>query len=158
MSELTAVDQSLIETATAAIRDRYRPGVERTSRSVGAALRTDSGEVYTGVNLTAATPRASVCAEPIAVGAAVTAGDLDFETIVSVKYSPDTSLRASESMTENGAEAVVISPCGVCRELIRDYDPTTEVIVKENDGLTKIKVVDLLPELGWRGAGPPDSE
>jgi len=157
MGELTAADRALIEKATAAIRDRYRPGVERTSRSVGAALRTDSGEVYTGVNLTAATPRASVCAEPIAVGAAVTAGDLDFGTIVSVKYSPETSLRASESMTEEDEEAVVISPCGVCRELIRDYDPTTEVIVDGDDGLLKLQIVDLLPDLRWRGAGPPDS-
>lgn len=172
---LSAADRELIDAATDAIRKQYKPGLERTTRTVGAALRTESGEVYTGVNLTTATPRASVCAEPIAVGAAVTAGDVGFDTIVSVKYRPETDPRATEAAAERAGggednpertsemeraadsdpEVVVISPCGVCRELIRDYDPSTRVVVAAEDGLATVPVTELLPSMVWRDGGPP---
>lgn len=153
---LTTADRDLIETATTAIRERYKPGVERTSRSVGAALRTTAGEVYTGVSLNAATPRASVCAEPVAVGAAITAGDLNFDTIVSVKYGSEDVPGASEPTTDDSGEAVVISPCGVCRELIRDYDSATDAIVRDDGKVGRVVITDLLPSMEWRDGGPPE--
>jgi cytidine deaminase len=148
--QLTREDRQLLEDAKEVIRKRYRPGTGRKSQSVGTALRTDAGNTYTGVSLTADTPRASVCAEPIAVGRAITAGDADFDTIVAVKHAPGEDPRAGDDSDTDG-EAMVISACGVCRELIRDYDPTTQVVVSSDDGPVKVPVTGLLPGLEWRG-------
>lgn len=161
---LTDADWALVERAKETIGDVYVPGTGRTSRSVGAALRTVSGAVYTGVSLTAATPRASVCAEPIAIGRAVTDGETAFDTIVAVKHAPNADPRTVADEDGEGAGvdadvgdgAAVISACGVCRELLRDYDPSTLVVVANEDGPMKVPVEDLLPSIHWRDGGPPD--
>jgi cytidine deaminase len=160
---LTDADWELIEAAKETIRDVYVPGTGPTSRSVGAALRTSSGAVYTGVNLTTATPRASVCAEPIAVGRAVTDGETAFDTIVAVKHALGADPRADADgdgavVADVGDDAVVISACGVCRELLRDYDPSTLVVVPGADGPEKVPVETLLPAVHWRAGGPPDED
>lgn len=55
------------------------------------------------------------CAEPVAIGAAFTAGDRELDSIVAVS---------------NGNPAYpVISPCGNCRQLLLDYAPKAEAIV-----------------------------
>lgn len=151
--ELADEDVDLIERAIETIRPRYVPGSDPGARAVGAALRTDSGAVYTGVNLTAATPRASVCAEPVAIGEAVTDGETEFDTIVAVLYRPGNEAQSEVSEGELFPDAAVISACGVCRELIRDYDPSTSVVVRTDDGLGKVRVDELMPALTWRSAG-----
>jgi cytidine deaminase len=148
--ELTDDDIELVERAIEAIRPRYVPGSDPGARAVGAALRTASGDVYTAVNLTAGTPRASVCAEPVAIGEAVTDGETNFETIVAVLFRPDNEPQSEVSEGELSPDAAVISACGVCRELIRDYDPETDVIIRTDEGLGKAQVTDLLPGLSWR--------
>jgi cytidine deaminase len=150
---LTEADVDLIEQATETIRPVYVPGSEPGARAVGAALRTESGAVYTGVNLTAATPRASVCAEPVAIGEAVTDGETEFDTIVAVLFNPDAEVMSEVSEGELFADAAVISACGVCRELIRDYDPSTYVIIRTDEGLQKTRVDELIPALTWRKGG-----
>lgn len=171
---LTDRDRELVETAAETIARRYRPGTEARSRSVGAALRADSGRVYTGVNLVADVGRANVCAEPIAVGAAVTAGDESFDTIVAVKYAPAADPRtvdpgdgssagdapvdaATTDADPEPSDYRVIAACGVCRELIRDYDPTTQVILPGADSPYKRPARKLLPDLDWRGPGGDDT-
>ena len=58
-TRLSKADNELIEAATAAIKQRYRYDWQE----VGAALRTRSGEIFTGVNLDAYLGRMAVCAE-----------------------------------------------------------------------------------------------
>jgi cytidine deaminase len=151
--DLTEEDVKLVERAVESIRPRYVPGSEPGARAVGAALRTKSGAVYTAVNLTAATPRASVCAEPIAIGEAVTDGETEFDTIVAVLFNPDEEQQSEVSEGELFEDAAVISACGVCRELIRDYDPSTYVVVRTDDGLGKARADQLVPALTWRSGG-----
>jgi cytidine deaminase len=155
---LTKNDRDLVRAATAAIKPRYKPGKRRTTRTVGAALRTADGSVYTGVNLTADTPRASVCAEPVALGAAIADGHTAFETVVAVLYEPSNEPEFEGDETDP-PEQRVISACGVCREMLRDYDPDVDVIVNGEphgiDAPIKRPVTDLLPELSWRGGTPP---
>ncbi|MFB6295455.1 MAG: cytidine deaminase [Halobacteriales archaeon] len=158
IERLTDEDRGLIDQATAVIERQYKPGKTRTSRTVGGALRTADGAVYTGVNLTADTPRASVCAEPIAVGAAIADGKTEFDTVVAVLYKPynEPEFDGDES---DPPETRIISACGVCRELLRDYDPDVRVIVRGEphgyDEPVKVPVTDLLPEMSWRGGTPP---
>lgn len=136
---LTKEDHDLIEAAREAIRRRYR----NDWQEVGAALRTRDGRVVTGVNIDAYLGRMAVCAEPVAIGRAITeAGDKGIETIVAVRHpKPEETERAIK----------VVSPCGMCREVIYDYDPKARVIVPKGEGVDVVSIADLLPNKYTRG-------
>lgn len=135
MPELTDADLALIAAARDAITARYRP----EWHVVGAALRTRSGRVFTGVHLEANVGRIAVCAEAVALGRAATeAGDTSVETIVAVRHP------ASDAADQT---VRVVAPCGMCRELIADYAPDARVLVPGNDGAPVVRSVGaLLPD------------
>ncbi|MGH4022432.1 MAG: hypothetical protein ACRDT0_24980 [Pseudonocardiaceae bacterium] len=84
MTELTAADQHLVDTAVDLLRRRARRG-----RSVVAsALRTTSGDVFTGMHLAATLARVSICAEAVALSSAIMAETTGFGTIVTLDYAP----------------------------------------------------------------------
>jgi cytidine deaminase len=124
MNNVDTADLQLIDVAKSIIALRSKPEFHE----VGAALRTRSGKIFSAVNVKANVGRVSVCAEAVAIGMAASAGDTDIERIVAVDY--------------NGK---VISPCGMCREMISDYAPEAHVIVPGDDGLEVLKVAELLP-------------
>ena len=124
MVTLDKKDQQLIEAAKSIIVLRSKPEFHE----VGAALRTRSGKIFSAVNIKANVGRVSVCAEAVAIGMAAAVGDTDIERIVAVDH--------------NGR---VVSPCGMCREMISDYAPEAEVIVSGDDGLEILKIGELLP-------------
>jgi cytidine deaminase len=132
-------DKELIAAATAAIKQRYRDDWQE----VGAALRTRSGKIFTGINLDAYLGRMAVCAEAVALGRAfVDLGDAGIETIVAVRHpSPD----------ETNQSIKVVSPCGACRELIFDYDRNAQVIVPNGKSAAAVRIADLLPNKYTRG-------
>jgi cytidine deaminase len=137
---LTQQDHELVEAASAAIRLRYR----NDWQEVGAALRSRSGRVLTGVNLDAYLGRMAVCAEGVALGKLVTdLGEIGIDTIVAVRHprphEPDQSIK-------------VVSPCGSCRELIWDYDAGARVIVPGDDGPSVVLISELLPNKYRRGS------
>jgi len=138
-AKLGNADKALIAAAVAAIKERYRDDWQE----VGAALRTRGGTVYTGVNLDAYLGRMAVCAEAVALGRAVVdIGDAGIETIVAVRHPPP---------HEKDQEIKVVSPCGVCRELIFDYDRNARVIVPNGKMPTVVPIADLLPNKYNRG-------
>ena len=118
--------------ATEAIRKGYR----KNWHSVGAALRTADGEVFTSIHIDATVGRIAVCAEPIALANAIMAGKKKYDTIVAVKHPNPEKGRVNFE---------VASPCGMCREIITDYDPETKVIVMADGQLKKLLMMDLLP-------------
>ncbi|MDT3683543.1 MAG: cytidine deaminase [Pseudorhodoplanes sp.] len=136
---LTKEDHELIEAAREAIRQRYR----NDWQEVGAALRTREGRIVTGVNIDAYLGRMAVCAEPIAIGRAITeAGDKGIETIVAVRHpKPEDTDRTIK----------VVSPCGMCRETIYDYDAKARVIVPNGNSEEVVSIADLLPNKYTRG-------
>lgn len=130
--ELTDEDWDLIEAA----KDATADGFEHGRHYVGTALRATDGSVHTGLNIETNIGRAAVCAEPVAIGAAVSAGIDDFDTIVAVRHP---------APGEEG-RPFVVSPCGVCREMITDFNRDMFVIFPdENDEPTKARAIDLLP-------------
>jgi len=138
-AKLTKGDKELIDAARAAIRERYRDEWQE----VGAALRTRSGDIYTGVNLDAYLGRMAVCAEAVALGRVVVElGDAGIETIVAVRHPEP---------TEKDQTIVVVSPCGACRELIFDYDPKARVIVPNGTTPGVMPIAELLPNKYRRG-------
>ncbi|OCK62343.1 cytidine deaminase [Bradyrhizobium sp. LMTR 3] len=138
---LSEKDKELIAAAIDAIRPRYR----NKWQEVGAAMRTRDGRIVTGVNIDAYIGRIAVCAEAIAIGRAITeTGDRGIETIVAVRHpKPD----------EPG-DIAVVSPCGICRELIHDYDAKARVIVPDHGREPNVVTIDeLLPNKYRRGNG-----
>ena len=133
VAALTSRDMELIEVASKVIRKRYRYDWQE----VGAALRTRSGKVFTGVSLDAYLGRMAVCAEAVALGQAITeAGETGIEMIVAVRHpAPD----------ETARPITVVSPCGACRELIWDYDRDARVIVPGASGPEAVSIGELLP-------------
>ncbi len=122
---LRAKDLALIEAARKALRQGFRPN----RHGVAAAVRTKSGRIYVGLNIEGLhTP----CAEPVAVGAAFTAKDPALETMVAV--------------AARGRAYPVLSPCGVCRQMLLDYAPKAEVIVRLPTGrLVRLTAEESLP-------------
>ena len=138
--KLGKAEHELIAAATAAIKGRYRDEWQE----VGAALRTRSGKIFTGVNLDAYLGRMAVCAEAVALGRAVVeAGDVGIDTIVAVRHPPP---------GEKDRAITVVSPCGACRELIFDYDPKARVIVPNGKVAAVVPIAELLPNKYSRGA------
>jgi len=132
-AKLSKADKDLIAAATAAIKRRYRDDWQE----VGAALRTRSGEIFTGVNLDAYLGRMAVCAEAVALGRAfVELGDAGIDMIVAVRHP---------SPAEKDQTIAVVSPCGACRELIFDYDRKARVIVPNGKSPAVVSIAELLP-------------
>ena len=124
--KLDASDQELIDAAEETLRRNYHP----IRHSVGCAVRCASGKIYTGINIESC--GYGPCAEPIALGAAFTAGERKIASIVSVhKRGKD--------------DYVVLSPCGNCRQLLMDYAPDALVIFSLDWHVVKATVRHLLP-------------
>lgn len=130
--ELTDEDHELIETATETLAEHFEPG----RHEVASALRTGSGEVYTAINLVPGVGTAAVHCEPITIGMAIMDGEAEFEASVAVTYAD----------RDPDGEVVVVSACGVCRELMADFDPDTWVFLPGDDGPAKVPVSELLPK------------
>ena len=139
-ANLSKADKELIAAATAAIKLRYRDDWQE----VGAALRTRSGKIFTGVNLDAYLGRMAVCAEAVALGRAfVDLGDDGIDMIVAVRHPPP---------GKKDRTIAVVSPCGACRELIFDYDPKARVIVPNGKSAAVVPIDELLPNKYSRGS------
>lgn len=131
-ADISIEDETLIAAAQEIIKRRY----EWERHHVGAALRTKTGEIFTAVHLEASLSRVTVCAEAMVIGKAISEGYRDFDTIVAVRHpDPDSEDR----------EIRVVSPCGMCRELIADYGKDCRVIVPGEENLEKADILDLLP-------------
>ncbi len=126
MSSLTETDmKQLIDLANQARQRAYAP---YSNYQVGAALRTRSGRVFTGVNVESAAYPTTMCAERVAIYKAVSEGEREFEVIAVV--------------TPNGG-----SPCGGCRQVMAEFGLDTLVLIGDGEGrlLQQTTVNDLLP-------------
>lgn len=127
MSKLTQEERkSLIDLANEARRRAYAP---YSNYPVGAALRTKSGRLYTGVNVENAAYPQTMCAERVAIFKAVSEGETEFEVIAVV--------------TNNGG-----SPCGGCRQVLAEFGLDTTVLLADGKGklVKETTVNELLPE------------
>jgi cytidine deaminase len=116
---------SLIAQAQSARENAYAP---YSGYSVGAALLTRSGRVYTGGNVENAVYPLTICAERTAVVKAVSEGERDFIAIAVV--------------TENGG-----SPCGACRQTLREFGGDIVVVIADTSGeYRETTIAELLPD------------
>ena len=126
MNLTTAERQSLIDLANEARKHAYVP---YSKYPVGAAIRTKSGRLYTGVNIENAAYPQTMCAERVAIFKAVSEGESEFEVIAVV--------------TNNGG-----SPCGGCRQVMAEFGLDTVVLIADGEGhlQKEMTVAELLPE------------
>jgi cytidine deaminase len=132
MKNLTEIERhALIDLANEARRRAYAP---YSRYRVGAALRTSSGRIFTGVNVENAAYPTTICAERVAVFKAVSEGEMDFDVIAVV--------------TDNGG-----APCGSCRQVLSEFGLHTRVLIADGSGklVRETSVDELLP-----GAFRPD--
>ena len=101
---------------------------------VGAALECEDGTVFTGCNVENAAYPAGICAERNAIFHAVSEGHTRFRRIVIAGKSPDFCV-----------------PCGMCRQVMREFSADLEIICLNNTGEEQtFTLEELLP----RGFGP----
>jgi cytidine deaminase len=124
--DIDADDKKLIDEAIAVIKRNYA----EPRHTVGAAVLCASGKIYTGVNIESC--GYGPCAEPIAIGAAISQGEREIVSIVGVVV--------------RGNSFAVESPCGNCRQLLFDYAPDCMVIIPHDDKVVKVRARELLPD------------
>ena len=117
--------EELIAQAALARESAYAP---YSNYPVGAALLTRLGRVYLGANIENATYPLTICAERVAVFKAVSEGEREFEAIAVV--------------TSNGG-----SPCGSCRQVLREFAPNLTVFIADATGnFRRTTIAELLPD------------
>lgn len=145
---LTESDEALLAHARDLNRETFDPNFFDGAHIVAASVRTVDDTVYDGVSLPTSVGRASMCAEPVAIGSAIADGHHhdDLDACVAVSYPmPD----------HDAEETRVIPPCGVCREMLADYNPDMRVVVRDvkavpdNDDVRSVRAGDLLPNRPW---------
>ena len=95
---------------------------------VGAAVRGESGAIYTGCNVENAAYPVGTCAEAAAIAAMVAAGER----------------RIAAILVLGGGEALV-TPCGACRQRIREFAaPDTKVHAADAGGVRRSFSLDAL--------------
>lgn len=125
MKPLSDLDLEVLTLAQDAIRSNYDD--VHYNHTVGAAVRCKSGKIYTGVNVYSLH---GACAEQIAIGAAITAGEREFLSIVAVRG-------------KEGED--ILPPCGNCRQMLADYMPFCQVILRQGETLGTVCAKELLP-------------
>lgn len=97
--------------------------------AVGAALECADGTVFTGCNIENAAFSPTICAERTAVAKAVSEGHTDFVRIV----------------VAGRCESFCV-PCGVCRQVLREFAPDMEIICLNGKGEEQVFTLsELLP-------------
>jgi cytidine deaminase len=110
-TELPAADGALLATARAATKDAYAP---YSHFRVGAAARLQNGEIITGTNQENASFPAGICAERTLLS--VAASRFPGMAIDTLAISYD---------NEHGPSDRPVSPCGICRQSLQEFEQRT---------------------------------
>ena len=121
-----AQQQQLIEAALAVRQQAHAP---YSKFLVGAALLDDQGAIHIGCNVENASYSLTICAERVAIGAAVAAGRRRF---VAIAIAADPA----------------VSPCGACRQVLAEFAPSLSVLLVDANTSSLVKkttMAELLP-------------
>jgi len=118
---------ALFSVATEARRNAHAP---YSNFAVGAAVRSTSGRIYSGCNVENAAYPSGSCAEQAAIAAMVVAGERQIADIAILGDSPRP-----------------VTPCGACRQRIREFaDAQTQIHAGNMAGLRlSLRMEELLP-------------
>jgi cytidine deaminase len=123
--DLTPKELNLIEVARSTINSIPKSDIH----SVASVALSENGQVFSGVNVYHFT--GGPCAELVVLGVVAGAGAQKLTHIVAVG--------------EDGQEGVIMSPCGRCRQVMRDLHPGINVILETAGRAVSVSIDDLLP-------------
>lgn len=103
---------------------------------VGAALITEDGSIYTGVNIENSSYGATICAERTAFVKAISEGHRKFKAI---------------AVTAGDEEEAL--PCGICRQFMFEFSPEMEVITGTDISDLDVRTLEELLPGGFRLGG-----
>ena len=106
--ELEADDARLFESARRATDDAYAP---YSKFRVGVAVRLENGKIITGSNQENASFPAGICAERVTLSAASAAYPGIAVKVLALTY-----------INGSGESSHPISPCGICRQTLAEYE------------------------------------
>ncbi|MEM9187379.1 MAG: cytidine deaminase [Planctomycetota bacterium] len=127
--------------AAAALAARSNAYAPYSKFRVGAALLADDGRVYRGVNVENSSYGLTICAERVAIGAAIADGAAAFRAV---------------AIASDGGHA----PCGACRQVLFEFGGGLEVILidaacgspRDASGWRRATLAQMLPD-GFRLGG-----
>ncbi len=143
------MSEALVKAAIDAARNAYAP---YSHFHVGAALLLDDGRIVTGANFENASYGMTLCAETVAISKANSDGQLRQIVAIAVAGGP--------ASTDGGAQigAEPISPCGRCRQIIKEVADLTRIDLPvhcaHQGGYVTYSLSELLPH----GFGPASLE
>lgn len=117
--------EHLYEQAQSAASGAYVP---YSHFGVGAALLAPDGSITTGANIENASFGLTMCAERVACGAAVAAGQQRFEAVAIHVDAPDGQ------------------PCGACRQVLSEFGPDMTVVYRREGDVVARPLRELLPD------------
>jgi cytidine deaminase len=113
-----------------AVKGRLQAYAPYSKFSVGAAVQCKSGAVFVGCNIENISYGLTICAERVAVGSAVAAGEREFAAI---------------AIVADTIEPIV--PCGACRQFLAEFAPDLIIVSATLRGDRKIEsLAHLLPD------------
>lgn len=96
---------------------------------VGAAVETSSGSIHGGCNVENASFSVTMCAERVALGGAIQAGETDLRAVYICSDSQEP-----------------VPPCGVCRQALSEFGPDALIVSEGRSGRTREwRLSELLP-------------
>ena len=124
-----------IELVNLAIEAREHSYCPYSNFAVGAALMTKDGKIYQGCNIENSAFGPTNCAERTAFFTAVYQGEREFEAIAVVGG------KAGQPISE------LCAPCGVCRQVMREFcKDDFKIYLSKGDGTyVEVKLTELLP-------------
>ena len=128
MSNVEPALETLLEDARAVARNSYSP---YSGFKVGAALRLQTGEVVTGVNVENVSYGVTLCAERSALVRAVS------------EFGPGIRVAAIAVANLNNAAS---PPCGACRQMLSEFVlPDAPVVFPSAGGIRAMPFTEILP-------------
>lgn len=113
-----------------AIESKKYAYVPYSNFRVGSATLTDKGNIYSGCNIENASYGATNCAERTAIFKGVSIGD---SNIIALAIATD--------------KEGFITPCGICRQVIREFGDDVEIILINKNGQTQYtNIEELFPK------------
>ena len=118
-----------VKCAEAAATVRNHAYAPYSKFSVGAALLTSANRIFSGCNVENISFGLTMCAERVALGAALAAGERNFCLLTLVADSDEP-----------------IVPCGACRQVLAEFSPSLRIVSSNLSGQkAEFRLDQLLP-------------
>lgn len=114
----------LVKEAISVRNNSYSP---YSNFQVGAALLAKSGAIYVGSNFENSSFGAGVCAERVALGSALSAGEREFIAIC---------------ICTNDA---YVTPCGICRQALIEFSDIDIICCDDKGNINEYTLSEMLP-------------